>query len=285
MEATSQHERELRAARNQSLFRSINGKLESMNEAFATVVHTFTIACECAEITCVERIEIVPEEYRAVRAQPRHFAVRPGHVLLDVEERAGEGEGHFHGPGPWPFGINAYAGREDNDLILWLPPPINAIVTETPSQTSATDLTSNSVIGSTSRATTSSNASGRCSTCRPSSCFPRTASQRIAPRSSSYSPEPRRGLLPLRRLACASVRSRWNESRRERPEEDEDRGAHDLQSQPRAARAGPTRLSALATLLPRYDFVAGRPRRPKSFLLLCFSGLTSRVPTLVVSFL
>jgi hypothetical protein len=42
--------------------------------------------------------------------------------------RAGEGEGHFHGPGPWPFGINAYAGREDNDLILWLP-SINTIVT------------------------------------------------------------------------------------------------------------------------------------------------------------
>ena len=35
--------------------------------------------------------------------------------------RAGEGEGHFHGPGEWPFGIQAYAGREDNDVILWLP--------------------------------------------------------------------------------------------------------------------------------------------------------------------
>jgi hypothetical protein len=42
--------------------------------------------------------------------------------------RAGEGEGHFHGPGAWPFGITAYAGREDNDLVLWLP-SINAIVT------------------------------------------------------------------------------------------------------------------------------------------------------------
>jgi hypothetical protein len=44
--------------------------------------------------------------------------------------RAGkrEGEGHFHRPGAWPFGINAYAGREDNDVILWLP-SINAIVT------------------------------------------------------------------------------------------------------------------------------------------------------------
>jgi hypothetical protein len=42
--------------------------------------------------------------------------------------RAGQGEGHFHDPGPWPFGIDAYAGREDNDLVLWLPSH-NAIVT------------------------------------------------------------------------------------------------------------------------------------------------------------
>ncbi|HEX3618529.1 MAG TPA: MBL fold metallo-hydrolase [Solirubrobacteraceae bacterium] len=42
--------------------------------------------------------------------------------------RAGHGEGEFHGPGPWPFGIHAYAGREDNDLVLWVP-TIRAIVT------------------------------------------------------------------------------------------------------------------------------------------------------------
>jgi len=43
--------------------------------------------------------------------------------------RGGEGEaqGQFHGPGAWPFGMQAYAGREDNDLILWLP-SVKAIV-------------------------------------------------------------------------------------------------------------------------------------------------------------
>ena len=61
------------------------------------------------------------------------FGVDPDRVRgMESEDlawlRAGEGEGHFHGPGAWPFGIQAYAGREDNDLILWLP-PINAIVT------------------------------------------------------------------------------------------------------------------------------------------------------------
>jgi hypothetical protein len=60
------------------------------------------------------------------------FGIDPDRVRgMESEDlawlRAGEGEGHFHGPGPWPFGIHAYAGREDNDLILWLP-SINAIV-------------------------------------------------------------------------------------------------------------------------------------------------------------
>jgi hypothetical protein len=42
--------------------------------------------------------------------------------------RSGEGEGHFHRSGAWPFGIHAYAGREENDLILWLP-SLGTIVT------------------------------------------------------------------------------------------------------------------------------------------------------------
>jgi hypothetical protein len=59
------------------------------------------------------------------------FGVDPDRVRgMESEDLAWlrAGEGHFHGPGAWPFGINAYAGREDNDLILWLP-SINAIVT------------------------------------------------------------------------------------------------------------------------------------------------------------
>jgi len=60
------------------------------------------------------------------------FGVDPDRVRgMESEDlawlRAGEGEGHFHGPGAWPFGIEAYAGREANDLILWLP-SLSAIV-------------------------------------------------------------------------------------------------------------------------------------------------------------
>jgi hypothetical protein len=61
------------------------------------------------------------------------FGVDPERVRgMESEDlawlRGGDGEGHFHGPGPWPFGMHAYAGREANDLVLWLP-SVNAVVT------------------------------------------------------------------------------------------------------------------------------------------------------------
>ena len=63
----------------------------------------------------VEKFGVDPERVRGMESEDLAWL------------RAGEGEGHFHGPGPWPFGITAFAGREDNDLVLWLP-QINAIV-------------------------------------------------------------------------------------------------------------------------------------------------------------
>ena len=94
MESNMQDEREVRAARNQGLFRAINEKLHELNEKLNSVTDTFVIACECADTTCVEMIEIDPEEYLAVRAEPRQFAVLPGHVYPDVERVVRESEQH-----------------------------------------------------------------------------------------------------------------------------------------------------------------------------------------------
>jgi hypothetical protein len=57
----------------------------------------------------VEKFGVDPEKVRGMESEDLAWL------------RAGELEGHFYGPGEWPFGIHAYAGREDNDLILWLP--------------------------------------------------------------------------------------------------------------------------------------------------------------------
>jgi hypothetical protein len=82
---TQQQQREVRAGSNQSLFRAVNEQMSTLNQAFATVTETFTIACECADSSCVEKLEIHPHEYFAVRSEPRQFAVLPGHVYPDVE--------------------------------------------------------------------------------------------------------------------------------------------------------------------------------------------------------
>lgn len=86
MDESTLREREVRAARNQSLFRTVNEQMEAMNAAVAAVTGTFAIACECAEQNCIETFEIAPDEYVRVRANPRHFAVLPGHVYPDVEQ-------------------------------------------------------------------------------------------------------------------------------------------------------------------------------------------------------
>lgn len=87
-------EREVRAVRNQALFRAVNEKLKVLNDSFQSITGTFTIACECADTTCIEMLEIEPDEYSAIRAQPRHFAVLPGHVYPEVERVIGESDGH-----------------------------------------------------------------------------------------------------------------------------------------------------------------------------------------------
>ena len=64
----------------------------------------------------VEKFGVDPERVRGMESEDLAWL------------RAGEGEGEFHGPGAWPFGMEAYAGREENDIVLWVP-SINAIVT------------------------------------------------------------------------------------------------------------------------------------------------------------
>ena len=94
MEPNASDEREARAARNESLFRVVNEKLVAMNEALANVSETFVIACECADTTCIEMLDIRPDDYLSVRAEPRWFIVLPGHVVADVERVIREADGY-----------------------------------------------------------------------------------------------------------------------------------------------------------------------------------------------
>jgi hypothetical protein len=81
----AQTEREVRAARNQAMFRAVNEKMTELNASVAKLTGTYAIACECADTNCLETLELTPEQYEAVRREPRTFAVRPGHIHPEVE--------------------------------------------------------------------------------------------------------------------------------------------------------------------------------------------------------
>lgn len=78
--------RRVRAAKNQSVFRDVNERIEKISQGvdLDTAMHDFL--CECAYVTCQERMAMTEAEYEAVRRVPTHFVVKPGHEIEDVEE-------------------------------------------------------------------------------------------------------------------------------------------------------------------------------------------------------
>lgn len=76
---------QVRAGRNQSLFRSINERLEGIAESFQHVAETGAFSCECADLGCIETLSMTVNEYEAVRSHPNQFVVLPGHVYPEVE--------------------------------------------------------------------------------------------------------------------------------------------------------------------------------------------------------
>jgi hypothetical protein len=81
----SEHQAALRAARNQSLFRTVNQRIDEINEAFRLVLEDADYVCECASDHCMERIPLTVDEYNDVRRIPTHFLVKPGHVYPEFE--------------------------------------------------------------------------------------------------------------------------------------------------------------------------------------------------------
>jgi 5-bromo-4-chloroindolyl phosphate hydrolysis protein len=94
MDAQGSDEREIRAARNQSMFRRVNQQILALNTALADLTETFAITCECADATCIELLQLRPREYNEIRENPRQFAVFPGHVYPDVERVVAERDGY-----------------------------------------------------------------------------------------------------------------------------------------------------------------------------------------------
>ena len=88
--------RQVRAARNQLLFREINERLVRLNDAFELLAPRGLFVCECAHMDCIEQIEITLSDYERIRENPLRFFVAPSdeHVVPEVE-RVVEAQAEF----------------------------------------------------------------------------------------------------------------------------------------------------------------------------------------------
>jgi hypothetical protein len=86
METQEAHERH--AADSQSLYRSVNERIEELNEGWAVDTPYGSWTCECARTDCLERVEMTTPEYQALRQHPARFVVAASdeHVLPEVEQ-------------------------------------------------------------------------------------------------------------------------------------------------------------------------------------------------------
>jgi hypothetical protein len=84
---------EIRIARTESLFRSVNERIAETAERFDSPSAEFV--CECSDQSCTDRLEANLEEYEEVRENGTHFLVRPGHEDTRVE-RVVERRGNRH---------------------------------------------------------------------------------------------------------------------------------------------------------------------------------------------
>ena len=77
--------REERIAKNESLFREVNERIEEAARRTALLDQEAGFVCECAEITCTERLPITLVDYEQARSDPTWFVVLPGHERPNVE--------------------------------------------------------------------------------------------------------------------------------------------------------------------------------------------------------
>lgn len=74
---------EVKLAENEDFFRRINEHLQEHTPESASPL---IVICECDDVDCAQRIPLSHADYDAVRAEPSHFLVTPGHSNPEVED-------------------------------------------------------------------------------------------------------------------------------------------------------------------------------------------------------
>jgi hypothetical protein len=87
--------RELRVARNHTLFREVNERIYSLTEEFGTQPAAdglrLAVVCECGSGDCTSELQIETDAYSRIRENPDRFIVLAGHDLREPVVESGEG--------------------------------------------------------------------------------------------------------------------------------------------------------------------------------------------------
>lgn len=80
-------DRTARSARNQTVYRGFNDRLNELEWPWGFVTPVRAWSCECANESCDERVDMAAGEYKEVRQREAHFFVVPSddHFSHDVE--------------------------------------------------------------------------------------------------------------------------------------------------------------------------------------------------------
>jgi hypothetical protein len=75
--------------KNEALFREVNERIRGASEDFfaSDPEQGVEFVCECSDGACYEPVALTLGEYEAVRSQPTHFLIAPGHVWHSETER------------------------------------------------------------------------------------------------------------------------------------------------------------------------------------------------------
>ena len=86
-------EREVRAAQNQMLFRTVNARIRELGEKIFDAASELDFACECENADCVKTISMPVAEFAAIEQLENQFVVLPGHEVPEVEDTVAERDG------------------------------------------------------------------------------------------------------------------------------------------------------------------------------------------------
>jgi hypothetical protein len=81
---------QLRAARNQELFRELNNAISKLR--YSSSFNEYV--CECGLKTCLGTITLTTRQCEQIRSDPTRFVVLPGHWSKKHERIVGEGRGY-----------------------------------------------------------------------------------------------------------------------------------------------------------------------------------------------